>query len=244
MAIILNSESEATHIAAPGTSLSWSHNVVVGSNTVLIVAINHGGTSTTTMTHNGNAMTLIGSQGGADSGYAELYYIVAPDIGSKTIAYTHSGNANRFGGGMAFDGVDQATVHRTVYKQTGASTGLTDTVSDSVTGDMVVDAFGGLNAYNISPNQGGSLGWAGDFGPGTHGASGTYEKASGSNEGTGLTWSGNHWWAYVVSALIPAPDVGGHVITFYSKMYRENYDRIFGKKNGIWQPKNLGLVGI
>lgn len=133
MAIALDNTSSSS--GSTVTSLSWTHTINTVSNTVLFVTVQvFDDTSTAErtvsgITYNGVALTKIDR---LDNGNvaAELWYLINPISGARTIAIT-CGGTNDFiaASGASFTGVDQATP----IDISGTGSGFGLTASDAVT---------------------------------------------------------------------------------------------------------------
>jgi len=86
------------------SSYSWSHTTGSGSDRLLVVGHSHlygQDRTVSSITYNGNAMTLVRTDFRSAIGHprSALYYLVAPDTGSKTVAVTLSGSISFCAGG-------------------------------------------------------------------------------------------------------------------------------------------------
>ena len=91
-------------------SLTFAH-TCTGANRILIVGVAHTDFSTTIgVTYDGNAMTLIASQGDNtyDDNMCRLFYIINPSTGSNNIVVTPSESEQMIAGASSFTGVDQS----------------------------------------------------------------------------------------------------------------------------------------
>ena len=196
----------APAVANVGTSLSWTHTTGSLTHGVMIVGIVHNVPSATgTCTYNSVSMTNIGYQD-MDSGVGRvsLFKLVAPASGSHTVACTVSSSTGVVTGYSAtFAGVDQTTVNRTLVSLSNNSTNPSLTVSNAVSGDMVVDIVGTYNAgANITVGAGQTQMLLQDAPAGTdYHAGGSYKAATGS---TVMSWTSvSTFWGYIAVALIP-----------------------------------------
>lgn len=148
MAIAPDASTKA--LQAFDTSLTFSHTVGAGSNTLLIVAVmiltGGGGQTVSGVTYNGTAMSkLDGSSSAmvADSGGSvrtELWTLKAPSSGAHNVVISLAGGgASFFAVASSWTGVDQTTPLGTAAKTTVASGDISVSPS-SATGDVVVDA--------------------------------------------------------------------------------------------------------
>lgn len=204
--LAFDAASSATDFA---TSLTWSH-TCSGEGRALIVGVTmvEDASSVSSVTYNGDALTLIGSaqrvSGGSGNVRVEQWKLANPDAGTHDIVVTLSGGVTTLvGGAVSFTGAhpDTAGLTGTQATATGASTAPTVNAASSV-GDVVVDTMG---IYN----SGAAL---------SAGASQTERWNVGATEGCGSTepgagaatmsWTGavgTPVWAMAAVAVKPAP---------------------------------------
>lgn len=132
---------------ANNTSLSWTH-ACGGNYRFLVVGIavgyTSGGTRTTGVTYNGVAMTSLGKVYANNStppgaGFVEMFYMVAPPVGSYTVAVSASPSSSLVGRSVSFIGVDQTTPYTDLTTSYGNSATASITVPSNF-GNMVIDA--------------------------------------------------------------------------------------------------------
>lgn len=95
------------------TSLTWSHTVPQGNNRLLLVTIakrDTGGMSAS-VTYGGAAMSRVAgvSQGAGDFPYAEIWYKIAPPVGTADVVVTFSQADYAEAGALDFTNVNQVT---------------------------------------------------------------------------------------------------------------------------------------
>lgn len=153
------------------TPMSWSHTVANQSNRILIVGlVTVGNVTWSGVTWNGTqSFTHLGSTltcptvDFAFGCHVDVWYLLAPAIGTHSIAASSSTNANSSGGAVSYYNVDQTTPFGTVATATG-STATNQNISDSVTTtstDQVV--LGVLGTNNTSTNGSGTPLWNDNF---------------------------------------------------------------------------------
>lgn len=130
-------------------SLSWTHVMGSGSNTLLTVGVAVGvrsgadGSYSVAARDKGVAMVSAGRVDAGNDGhdFAQLVYLLSLPSGSNTLQVTLTGGiADLVGGKMSFTGVNATTPVRDVTTGTGISTSASATAS-SAPGDMVVDVL-------------------------------------------------------------------------------------------------------
>jgi hypothetical protein len=145
--------SSAGATAVGATSVTFAH-TCTGSNTLLIVgtAVGVNGTPVTSATYAGVTMTSFGkvSTNNQNSGFVEMWYLVAPATGTNNVIIT-SGNAADFSAGsVSFTGVDQTTPVGspvTAFGDGGVAA-PSATVTGTAAGNMVADVV--ANGANIT----------------------------------------------------------------------------------------------
>lgn len=128
----------------PCDELQWSH-TISGSNTLLVVGIalnSFDPRTITSVTFNGDPLTLADSEPRSDSTLA-LYYLVAPDSGTHTVEVQISSGLEAGGeaiisGSVSFNGVDQTTPVQNIATNTGDSNNPTLSVTSAVDNMAVV----------------------------------------------------------------------------------------------------------
>lgn len=124
------STSSGTNGTTPSTTLTISHTILTDEN-YLRVWVSTQDVSITSVTYNGDAMTLVASEtdAGADLKGA-LYGLINPDLGTHNIVITVGTASLISGGGVAYKNVD--TSNPTVGVSTGNS-GTSNAATDSIT---------------------------------------------------------------------------------------------------------------
>jgi hypothetical protein len=189
-----------------------------GAVSPLIVHVVWQGAETiTSITYAGSALSLIGAKNAtAGSGNSSTYGILSPATGLNDVVITFSANPGSGAAGFVVSttGGDIATGWRTVFLRNDADgTGPTNTVTDSVNGDLVFDCCvvnaatitfdGGEDSTNSFTNNIVGSGFSGGIGTLT---------ATGANTPVGTTDVA--FYAQIAFALIPASAAGGNAPTF------------------------------
>lgn len=158
--VAFDAASQAEELSGDGV-LSWSH-TATGDNLGVFVGIgNNGGTprASTSVDYGGTAMTELWDTVpfGTFNGNAGYHFPGGSTVptGSQTITNTLNGTGDEHrAGAISMTGVDQTTPVGTPQTATGNSTTATVTVTDAVTGDMVVaSCSGGWLGANPGANE-------------------------------------------------------------------------------------------
>jgi hypothetical protein len=172
-----SSSSSAAFDGIVGVStLTWSHTVGTGNSRALFVGISTAATNVGSATARVGsitfgAQTLTRVTGGFRvspdlNNAVELFQLVSPNSGTDTITVNLLPAAANYvvGGSVSFTGVNQATSTGTFVSTTNAlgvpSNTATITVSDSVSGDLVLDVIGtSFNAQSLLPDASQTRQW-------------------------------------------------------------------------------------
>ncbi len=206
----------ATGIAiSSGSTLSWSHTVGAGSDTLLTAGVAVGvnpDTRTVSVTYAGVPMISAGKvhSNNQIQGFVELFYLKGPATGTNTVQVTLTGgNATMEAGSVSFTGVDQTTPVRNIV--TGAGTGVSPRLTiASAPGNMVVNAFvNGCDGGTTSIN---TLRWVREVNCSTAGGNGAQSTAPGAASVVMGYTVPSDWWGMVgmdvVASGVPSePDV-------------------------------------
>jgi hypothetical protein len=107
------------------------------------------------VTYDSNAMTMLAQANNAGVAVSQIWYLLAPASGTKTIAITTAGTARKISAGSrTYSGVHQTTSWGTAVTATGASTTPSVTIS-SASGELVIDhAMGaGTDTFTVGSGQ-------------------------------------------------------------------------------------------
>jgi hypothetical protein len=93
---------------ATTNSFSWTH-PVSGNQCILLVGISiaNTGLQVNSVTYNGAPLSRISFASNAGNARVEIWYLVAPTLGSNTVSVTLSGATDAVAGAFSFSGVDQ-----------------------------------------------------------------------------------------------------------------------------------------
>ncbi len=136
-----------------GSTLVTSHTVPSGTDRFLAVEVSYSGTATIdTVTYGSQSLTHVCTAAG-DTRYAEIWFLVAPSVGTHDVTATWSSSVDgRIIGITNFTGVDQSSPIGAQYctfddaftGDFGTYTNAKTTISSDI--DQIV--FGGILAYN------------------------------------------------------------------------------------------------
>src|SRR5688572_6997617 len=148
--------------SADTSSLSTAHNHNQGTKGLLVVSVTTvgAGRDVTNVTYNNVALTHLCtvSHPGAKP-RVEVWYLVAPNTGNKSVVVTVSGGADKTGVGIvSYGGVDQTTPVQNCATATGTSATPSVNVT-SAAGDLVQDAVGHLSTLAFTPGAGQTERW-------------------------------------------------------------------------------------
>lgn len=156
------------------SNYTFSH-VCSGENRILIVGVSMlsvAGSSVTSITYAGTALTKIRNDtSGGGTVRTELWYLVAPSLGSNTVEVTLSGILDNVAGAVSLNGVDQANPIDAHNGNTGTATGtdatmnLTTVAADAMVVDVVATddtaitvGAGQTSRWNVSGTLGSGAG--------------------------------------------------------------------------------------
>ncbi len=137
-------------------NITWSHVVGSGSNRFIMigVSIKIDTISVSSVTVGGQAATFLRSDVRVGEVRGEIWYLINPDSGPKTVTVTLSGTSKACGGSVSYTGVDQLSPidnHRGVlYAGTTPSTSLTTTVAnDWIFSNLAISGTATLAAHGV-----------------------------------------------------------------------------------------------
>lgn len=197
------------------SSVTFAHTVAAGGVLVVFAYIDDDGIRTVTgVTYNGTAMTqLLATTNDASSGVSRTnsaWVIHNPTTGSaQNIVVTASAtvNANLCAHGISYTGVangSAAATHRTIFHagDGGGGTGVDVTVTDSVSGDLVVASCCTLSATLSAGSGMTSRRFDQDVSGNT--ASMGVEDTSATGANTVMSFTGDNFCTNIAFALIAA----------------------------------------
>jgi prepilin-type N-terminal cleavage/methylation domain-containing protein len=124
-----------------GSSITISH-ATSGTNRLMLVGVsfnNDNNETVTSVTYNGVALTLKGTETNSDDARVEIWSLVAPDTGTYNVVITFSAALAQEGvaGVMTFNGVDQSTPLGSFYSVQGDDTATASLDITSTEGEFV-----------------------------------------------------------------------------------------------------------
>jgi len=172
MAIALDTATGSSNTGA--SSLTYSH-TCTGSNLVLLVGVySDDGDTTTGVTFNSVALTLIAKtqNGGADSSWTSLWYLVGPATGAHNVVISRSGtNSFLRGDSASYTGVSSLSSVNASNSGSGTAATLSISATTIYNNSWVVGFFtnrqaptvnSGITARNGLNGSGGVLSGIGD----------------------------------------------------------------------------------
>ncbi len=201
------------------SSITWTHVVGSGSNRFMVIGISIRtvAVSVSSITVDGQLATFLRSDVRGTEIKGEIWYLISPNSGPKTITVTLSGISKASGGSVTYTGVEQTSPidnHGSVsYGGTTPSMSLTTTASNdwifsnlAVCGTATITGHGSSQVhryYQIGTGAGGSS---------RAGADGDDELAPVPSSYT-MSWNMSFWSDVIAQAvaLKPAPPPVGHV---------------------------------
>src|SRR2546427_236510 len=193
VSVLAPTAGEVSSSQTGGTSTTtWAH-TTSGTNRVLVVGVSWANITTRTVssvTYNNVAMTSAGSAVNAGNAGAEIFYLVAPAVGSNTVTVTLSGSANSLvGGAVTLTGVNQTTPLRIFASATGSSTTPSVTVTSN-TGETVIDTVSLTTSGAITVNGTQTQQWqAGTSGRGAGSTKPGASRVTMSSTSANLAWA-------------------------------------------------------
>lgn len=179
----------STQTANPSATPTWSHTVPSGANRLLVVQVGlRAFQSVSGVTYGGVALTKLGAVQYAAGNYAraEIWYLVAPAVGSANVVVSISGAEVVEAAALNFVNVNQVTPLGTMASASGLGGSSASVDVASVDGDLVIDMLvkeGGT----LSPGTGQTSRWA-------LSADGNW-KGGGSTEDAGATATTTMSWS-------------------------------------------------
>lgn len=157
-AVVLGSTTPGT--ISNSNTATISHTTASGSDRLMIVSVSaqQPGQTVSSIKYNNINLTKLGSIFGSQS-RVEVWYLVAPSVGTFNVVVSLSGNDNAVVGIQNYTGVNQGTPLGTFASATGSGTTATVNAS-SATNDLVYGVVGFNNAdIDLAPGSGQTEYW-------------------------------------------------------------------------------------
>ena len=143
--IAVDNTSSAVTAAGGASTLTFSHTVNTGSNSILIVNVTvaHGGAPdpVTSVTYGGQSLTLVGSANVPNSESADIWYLLNPTVGTANVVINLTGSCHFEAGATDYFGVDQTTPLGTLATASGGILSSPSVNVASAAGEVVVDSI-------------------------------------------------------------------------------------------------------
>ena len=158
--IAVDDTSSASTASGGASSLTFSQTVNSGSDSILIVEVAvKGGSATdpvTSVTYDGQSLTLLGSANTANSMSADIWYLLNPTVGTANVNVTLNGSNHFVASATDYFGVNQTTPFGTLETATGTSSSSPSVTLASAAGQLVVDSLVAQgDAQTITPSASG-----------------------------------------------------------------------------------------
>ena len=168
-----------------------SHTTSAGNDRLMIVGVsinNDDFETVTSVTYDGVALTLVGTEAQSDDARIEIWRLIAQPTGTANVVVNFSAGLDESAvfGVMTFTGVDQTTPLGTFVSNDGDS-GTASVTASSTAGELVLDVVAAENADALTAGSGQTDRWnlSGNSSPNVFGA-GSTEPGAGS---VTMSWS-------------------------------------------------------
>uniref|UniRef100_UPI0035664008 DUF4347 domain-containing protein n=1 Tax=Psychromonas sp. TaxID=1884585 RepID=UPI0035664008 len=199
----VDNTSSGTSIA---DNLTISHTTSGTDRLMLVgVSLNKGaGSAVTSITYNGDALTLVGSSSNGDA-VAEIWQLVNPDLGTYDVNILLNGKTDGNAAGvMTFTGVDQTSALGVFGSASGGSGGSASATISSASEELVfgIIAVDEDSNYDLAPGADQTEDW--DLYPGKGINAGGSTKAGADDVELSWGWSGSDNWAAAGVSIKPS----------------------------------------
>jgi membrane-associated phospholipid phosphatase len=202
-------ESSTNAVCNKSNSFSWPHTISNRTHRLLLVGVSYvkGKEPVSAVTYGGAALKRLGAQAASkDEAGVELWYTLAPAVGTAQIVVSLPTDVDVVGGAMSFTGVDQATPFGSLRSSYGDKTNLACVTLASATTELianVLSAKGDARSVTVRPGQ--TTYWDTGTGTGKDDALGTGTTARGQSSSTVCqTLENDKPWAMIAVPLKPA----------------------------------------
>lgn len=215
--IALDSVSSQTFDAVTNDQISWNHTVGSGgTNRILVVGVSFRRSNSVTVTgitYGSSSLIYILAADSTDQNTkyrAELYYLIAPTVGTAAITVSFSGTddvEHAVGSGLSFTGVHQTTAIGTPNGAGGTKTTAPSVTVSSATREVVVDTVAAKykKILSLTVGAGQTERWNRTITAGSFGLIGAGSTEPGASSVT-MSWTPIDFeqWAMVAVPLKPA----------------------------------------
>ncbi len=154
--------STSSYSNTESTSLSWSHTTAALSNRLLLVGVatTDDSSSATSITYGGVNLTRLGAQNGQScDNRVELWYLIAPPVGTATVKVKLANDNDIVGGAMTFSGVHQTVPFGVLRAGANSTTSACVTLANE-SAPLVASVLAvNSDAMSVTPGSGQSLRW-------------------------------------------------------------------------------------
>jgi hypothetical protein len=208
LSITQDSVSSAATSTVGSNTLTFSHTVGSGSNTILIVEIaDRNASAVSSVTYGGVALTQLASeQGVASTTQVDIWYLKSPTAGTANVVVTLGASHEFVAGATSFFGVDLTTPFGTPVVAQG-STGSPSATISSATGEVILDAVSSKGIASSTVGTGQMQLWNLENGSTSSDAWGASSTKAGAASVT-MDWTTtSSSWAQIAVAIKPAAAV-------------------------------------
>jgi hypothetical protein len=205
--LIVDTSSSAT--CDKTDTISWSHTVSNRTHRLLLVGVSYvkGKEPVTRVTYGGKALKRLGVQiASKDDAAAELWYALAPEVGTAQVVVSVNKDADVVAGAMSFTGVDQTTPFGSLRSSSGDKTNSACVTVASAPNELVANVLAAKgDVRSVTVRSGQTTYWDTGTGTGKDDALGTGTTAPG-QPSTTLCQSleNDKPWAMIAVPLKPA----------------------------------------
>jgi pectate lyase len=210
-------DSAVSKSAVNAASVSWSHTVGSGSNTVLVVGLSTEDTSSSVLNvasiiYNGVAMTAVpnsaATAGSSTLDKSQLFYLLNPAAGAHTVAVTFGGAVNGVSAGsISLSGVAQSAPTAAATNTATSGTTISANITVSTAGSWLVDAANsGAGNATLTPGASQTKRWG--IGQSSSGGAGSTESVSSAGTAS-VSWTASSGSQLALSVAAFAPAAGG-----------------------------------
>lgn len=226
-----------------GTSLAWTHTVGNSSNRVLVVGVgltNSGSQTVSSVTYGSQSLTSYGAVANGTSTRAQLWYLVAPTVGTGTITVTPSASAKISAGAWTLANVAQTTPFGTFISATGTSTAPSVNISSAAT-EVALAMVSAAGTPTVTAGTSETVSWTNVTSAGSDvRATGLFQIPGATTVTVAPTLSGSGAWAIAGMSVKPSWVTAVDVVEFSHSVAPELEGRELSWRTGR-EIDNLGF---